>query len=97
MERFLVLDVSFGVMDLLFMNPLGAILVVGLGILLIVVGVKAIRRELNKKKGLLEGEEQPAEAVTAESVPAEEAGQPAELPEAAQEDPSSPANADEDR
>ncbi len=48
---FLLLDVSFGFFDLVFMNPLAAILVLGLGILLIWLGVKAIRRELKKKKG----------------------------------------------
>ena len=50
--EFLLLDVSFGFFDLIFMNPITAILAIGLAALLISLGVKAIRRELAKKRGL---------------------------------------------
>ncbi len=55
MERFLLLDVSFGFWDYLRF-PIIGIPVALLGILLIFLGVRAIRRELAKKKGI------PAEA-----------------------------------
>ena len=49
--EFLLLDASFGFFVLL-LNPLAAIFVIGLAALLIYRGVKAIRRELARKKGL---------------------------------------------
>ncbi len=52
MERFLLLDVSFGFWDYLRF-PIIGIPVALLGILLIFLGVRAIRRELAKKKGIL--------------------------------------------
>ena len=50
--EFLLLDVSFGFFDLIFMKPITDILAIGLAVLLISLGVRAIRRELAKKKGL---------------------------------------------
>ena len=55
MECFLLLDVSFGFWDYLRF-PIIGIPVALIGILLIFLGVRAIRRELRKKKGV------PAEA-----------------------------------
>ena len=62
MERFLLLDVSFGFWDYLRF-PIIGIPVALIGLLLIFLGVRAIRRELNKKKGQPEESAQPAEAV----------------------------------
>ena len=47
----LLLDVSFGFFDLVFMNPFTFLLAGALGLLLVYLGVRAIRRELAKKKG----------------------------------------------
>ena len=87
----LLLDVSFGFFDLVFMNPITAILAIGLAVLLIWLGVRAIRRELKKKKGppvitpLIESEdpgtaplpgaETKAEETVAEAAPAEAAAE----------------------
>ena len=71
MERFLLLDVSFGFWDYLRF-PIIGIPVALLGLLLIFLGVRAIRRELAKKKGRPEESAQPAEAISGmEEMPEE--------------------------
>ena len=92
--EFLLLDVSFGFFDLVFMNPLAAILVVGLGILLIWVGVKAIRRELKKKKG--QPEEAAAPAVDEMLLKAEPVIEGEALPEGQTDDDGKDEQEDDD-
>ena len=59
MERVLLLDVSFGFTDFLYLlldNPIVFTILLALGLFLIYKAVKAIRRELEKKNGTAEDE-----------------------------------------
>ncbi len=86
--EFLLLDASFGFFDLL-LNPLAAIFVIGLAALLIYRGVKAIRRELAKKKGL-PPEGPMIESESPETEPLPETETPAELSREGEEKPPVP-------
>ena len=98
MERFLLLDVSFGFWDYLRF-PIIGIPVALLGLLLIFLGVRAIRRELAKKKGRPEESAQPAQnAQPAEAVFGMEEMPEENMPADPEENPGgeSPEDQDED-
>ena len=97
MEKFLLLDVSFGFFDILRMllvSPIAIGIYVVLGIFLIYKGVKAIRRELARKNGLPAGAGPMIESEMPEAGPLPEAEEAAAAP-AGEEKPAPEAPKDE--
>ena len=67
MEKLILLDVSFGFFDMIFMNPILLIVALLIGGFLIYKGVTVIQRELEKKKGEANEEGQPGGTDPSES------------------------------
>ena len=89
MEKLLLLDVSYGVDDVV-RNPLVVILFMAIAALLLYFGIRAIRRELKRKKGfsseavpMIESEDPETESLPdAEAAPAPDAPAPENAPDA---------------